>query len=57
MIAPHEVAAHACRHLAFLRATDSVVGGIADAHSGLWRLIAEFRPDVAGAFRMSSVAA
>jgi hypothetical protein len=43
-----DIAAHACRHLAYLRHTDPVVAECADAAPPLWDLIAEFTPTVAG---------
>lgn len=43
-----DVAAHACRHLAYLRHTDPLVAGQARALPGLWRLIGAFTPAVAG---------
>ncbi len=45
------VAAHACRHLAFLRHTDPVIAAAASRKPGLWALISAFQPDVAGAVR------
>lgn len=47
-----EVATHACRHLAFLRATDPAVAAAADQDSEIWDLIDEtFAPALAGALR------
>jgi hypothetical protein len=43
-----EVAAHACRHLAFLRATDATVAEASRAQPTVWRLISAFTPRVAG---------
>jgi hypothetical protein len=43
-----EVAAHACRHLAFLKETDAAVARTSRAEPTLWRLISEFTPRVAG---------
>jgi hypothetical protein len=43
-----EVAAHACRHLAFLMATDAAVAEASRARPALWRLISEFTPRIAG---------
>jgi hypothetical protein len=43
-----DVAAHACRHLAYLRHTDPLVAERAGTAPGLWRLIAAFTPTVAG---------
>jgi hypothetical protein len=43
-----DVAAHACRHLAYLRHTDPLVAGRADADPHLWDLIAALTPTVAG---------
>jgi len=49
-----EVAAHACRHLAFLRATDAAVADASHAHRYIWELIdANFFPALAGALPMS----
>ncbi|MEU4160463.1 hypothetical protein [Actinoplanes sp. NPDC026670] len=42
------VAAHACRHLAFLRHTDPVIAATAQRQPRLWELLAGFRPNVAG---------
>lgn len=50
-VEPADVAAHACRHLAFLGRTDEVVLGLADRFDSLWRLVDEFAPDVAGHLR------
>jgi len=47
-IGPAEAAAHACRHLAYLRHTDPVVAGCAASAPALWRLIDAFTPTVAG---------
>jgi hypothetical protein len=44
----HEVAVHACRHLAYLQRADPVVALTADAAPQLWELIADFSPAVAG---------
>jgi hypothetical protein len=45
-----EVAAHACRHLAFLKATDAAVARAARAFPHIWELIdANFAPSLAGA--------
>jgi hypothetical protein len=45
-----EVAAHACRHLAFLRATDPAVAEAARENPAIWDLIDEtFAPALAGA--------
>jgi hypothetical protein len=43
-----DVAAHACRHLAYLRHTDPLVAGRAQAAPRLWALIDEFIPALAG---------
>lgn len=48
-VRPGEVAAHACRHLAFLAATDPVVAQVASDLPGFWVLIDAFSPAVAGA--------
>jgi hypothetical protein len=47
-ITADDVAAHACRHLAYLRHTDPLVAARAGAVPDLWRLIAVFAPTVAG---------
>jgi hypothetical protein len=47
-VRPDEVAAHACRHLAFLSATDPVVRQVASELPELWELIDAFEPAVAG---------
>lgn len=46
-----DVAAHACRHLAYLRHTDPVVADRSVAAPQLWALIDEFVPAVAGLLR------
>jgi hypothetical protein len=43
-----EVAAHACRHLAFLMSTDPAVAKASRRRPELWRLISRFTPQVAG---------
>lgn len=43
-----EVAAHACRHLAFLDRTDAEVSDVLAGHRELRRLVRGFAPDVAG---------
>jgi hypothetical protein len=43
-----EVAAHACRHLAFLLTTDAAVAEASRSRPALWRLISQFSPRVAG---------
>ena len=50
-IGPHDVALHACRHLAYLWRTDPVVALAADAAPELWELIRVLRPAVAGALQ------
>jgi hypothetical protein len=47
-ITADDIAAHACRHLAYLRHTDPLVAARAGAVPGLWQLIAAFTPAVAG---------
>jgi hypothetical protein len=47
-VRPVDVAAHACRHLAFLRHTDSLVADCAAALPELWRPITRFAPGMAG---------
>jgi hypothetical protein len=47
-VGPGDVAAHACRHLAYLRHTDPVVGSCAVTVPGLWDLVDMFTPAVAG---------
>jgi hypothetical protein len=51
-----DVAAHACRHLAYLRHTDPVVAGCADAAPRMWRLLAAYTPTVAGLLVQPSLA-
>jgi hypothetical protein len=46
-VGPADVAAHACRHLAFLRHTDAHVSS-AEGPGELWDLIDAFTPAVAG---------
>lgn len=46
-----EVAAHACRHLAFLRHTDPAVAAAGRLNPRLWALLDAHRPDVAGRLR------
>jgi hypothetical protein len=48
-IRPHDVAVHACRHLAYLRRTDPVVALTAQGAPDLWELIGTLRPALAGA--------
>jgi hypothetical protein len=48
VVRPVDVAAHACRHLAFLRHTDPQVAGVAAGAGELWDLIDVFTPAVAG---------
>jgi hypothetical protein len=43
-----EVAAHAARHLAFLRRTDDELAGALSAHPAVERLLARYTPAVAG---------
>lgn len=43
-----DVAAHACRHLAYLRRTDPLVALTADVAPQLWDLLAGLSPAVAG---------
>jgi len=43
-----QVATHACRHLAFLMATDAAIAKASRRQPVLWRLIARFTPKVAG---------
>jgi len=50
-IGPHDVAVHACRHLAYLWRTDPVVALAAEAAPELWGLIRVLRPAVAGALQ------
>lgn len=51
VVRPVDVAAHACRHLAFLRHTDPVIAEAAHrASQDLWDLIDVFTPAVAGMF-------
>jgi len=47
-VSTDDVAAHACRHLVYLRHTDPLVAGRARATPELWALIDEFLPAVAG---------
>ena len=47
-VSTDDVAAHACRHLAYLRHTDPLVERRARAAPELWALIDEFVPAVAG---------
>jgi hypothetical protein len=47
------VAAHACRHLAFLGRTDPLVRAVADRLPELWPLVDRFEPDVAGVLTVS----
>ncbi|BCB84198.1 hypothetical protein [Phytohabitans suffuscus] len=47
-VLPVDVAAHACRHLAFLRHTDPQVAAAATGARELWDLIDVFTPAVAG---------
>jgi hypothetical protein len=44
----HDVAVHACRHLAYLRQTDPVVSLTADEAPELWQLIGGLSPTMAG---------
>jgi hypothetical protein len=46
-----DVAAHACRHLAFLHHTDPVVAACSHREPELWKLLDSYRPDVAGRLR------
>jgi hypothetical protein len=48
IVRPADLAAHACRHLAFLRHTDAQVAGAAAGAAELWDLIDVFTPAVAG---------
>jgi hypothetical protein len=43
-----DVAAHACRHLAYLRRTDDIVASRAEAATDLWDHLDRFTPAVAG---------
>ena len=47
-VSTDDVAAHACRHLAYLRHTDPLVARRAREAPELWALIDEFAPAVAG---------
>jgi len=47
------VAAHACRHLAFLWRTDPLVRAVADRLPELWPLVDRFEPDVAGVLTLT----
>jgi hypothetical protein len=47
-VSTDDVAAHACRHLAYLRHTDPIVERRARAAPELWAFIDEFAPAVAG---------
>jgi hypothetical protein len=47
-VGDEQVAAHACRHLAYLRHTDPVVAAAASGIPALWDLIGTYQPDVAG---------
>ncbi|BCB77179.1 hypothetical protein Pflav_035890 [Phytohabitans flavus] len=49
-----DVAAHACRHLAFLRHTDPQVAGTVAGAAEVWDLIDVFTPAVAGLLPMES---
>lgn len=49
-----DVAAHACRHLAFLRHTDAQVAGTVSEAVEVWDLIDAFTPAVAGLLPMRS---
>jgi hypothetical protein len=49
-----DVAAHACRHLAFLRHTDPQVAGTIAEATEIWDLIDVFTPAVAGLLPMAS---
>lgn len=48
VVLPGDVAAHACRHLAFLRHTDPHIAAYAAGAGDLWDLIDMFTPAVAG---------
>ncbi|GLI01744.1 DOMON domain-containing protein [Phytohabitans aurantiacus] len=50
VVRPVDVAAHACRHLAFLRHTDPHVAVLAAGGGEVWDLIDVFTPAVAGMF-------
>jgi len=54
VVRPVDVAAHACRHLAFLRHTDPQVAGAAIGARELWDLIDVFTPAVAGLLPVGS---
>lgn len=54
-IDPENVAAHACRHLSFLRHTDPLVAVEAERLPELWALIEAHRPSVAGLLPQVSV--
>jgi hypothetical protein len=54
VVRPVDVAAHACRHLAFLRHTDPQVADAATGMRELWDLIDVFTPAVAGLLPMGS---
>jgi hypothetical protein len=47
-VRPVDVAAHACRHLAYLRRTDHLVASCAEAAPELWDHLDRFTPAVAG---------
>jgi len=47
-LSAHDVAAHAGRHLAYLRRTDPLAGRAAAAQPALWEAIARFEPGLAG---------
>jgi hypothetical protein len=51
-----QVAAHACRHLAYLRHTDPVVAAVARESPRMWSLLARYRPAVAGLLVQPAVA-
>ncbi|MFC0533252.1 hypothetical protein [Phytohabitans kaempferiae] len=54
VVRPVDVAAHACRHLAFLRHTDPQVAAAAAEQAELWDHIDVFTPAVAGLLPIGS---
>ena len=50
-VAQADVAAHACRHLAFLHHNDPAVAAASHRQPALWKLLDSYRPDVAGSPR------
>jgi hypothetical protein len=49
-----EVAAHACRHLAFLAATDNDVSAALGGYPAIAQLLRRYQPDLAGQFAAES---